>query len=75
MKTETLDRVLLQGGTVVDPHKGSMRRADLLVVGGKIEKVETGIAAAGAEVIDCRGKNIEAVVVKLPFYKRPAPKA
>lgn len=34
------------------------------------------LCAVGTPIlVDCRGKNIEAVVVKLPFYKRPTPKA
>ncbi len=70
LKTETFDPVLLQGGSVVDPQKGSMRRADVLVVGGKIQKVETGIPAAGAEVIDCRGKHIAPGFVDMHCHLR-----
>ena len=59
MKVETFDRLLLQGGIVVDPQKVTARRADVLVVGGRVEKVETSIAAGdGTEVLDCRGKHI-----------------
>jgi aminomethyltransferase len=36
----------------------------------------TELSAVGTPiVVDCRGKMIDAVVVKVPFYKRPAPKA
>jgi dihydroorotase len=59
MKAETRARLLLQGGIVIDPQKASTRRADVLVVDGRIEKVETAIPAADStEVIDCRGKHI-----------------
>jgi dihydroorotase len=59
VNAETMNRVLLQGGTVIDPQKVTMRRADVLVVGGRVEKVEPGITAAeGADVLDCRGKHI-----------------
>ena len=59
MNAESLNRILLQGGIVVDPQKVTARRADVLVVGGRIEKVETSIAAGdGTEVLDCRGKHI-----------------
>ena len=59
MNAETCERVLLQGGTVIDPQARTARRADVLVAGGRIEKVEAGIPAAdGTEVIDCRGKYV-----------------
>jgi len=59
MKPEVLGRILLRGGTVIDPQKMSTRRADVLIVGGRIEKVEAGIPEAdGTEVLDCRGKYI-----------------
>jgi len=59
MKAETGERILLRGGIVIDPQKVSARRADVLVVGGRIEKVEASIAAGdGTEVLDCRGKHI-----------------
>ncbi len=59
MKAETRERVLLQGGIVIDPQKGSTRRADVLVVAGRVEKVEASIPAGdGTEVLDCRGKHI-----------------
>jgi dihydroorotase len=59
MNQQTLERVLLQGGIVIDSQKASMRRADVLVAGGRIQKVEGSIPEAdGAEVIDCKGKHI-----------------
>jgi dihydroorotase len=59
MNAETCERVLLQGGTVIDPQARTARRADVLVAGGRIEKVEAGIPEAdGLEVIDCKGKHI-----------------
>jgi len=59
MNQETAGRILLQGGTVIDPQKASVRRADVLVAGGRIQKVEGSIPEAdGAEVIDCKGKHI-----------------
>ncbi|MBM3331760.1 dihydroorotase [candidate division WOR-3 bacterium] len=71
MKAETKDRLLLQGGSVVDPLKGSVRRADVLVVGGRIEKVEASIAAgAGTEVLDCRGKHIAPGLVDMHCHLR-----
>jgi dihydroorotase len=59
MNAETRERVLLQGGTVIDPQARTVRRADVLIAGGRIEKVEGSIQeVGGAEVIDCKGKHI-----------------
>jgi len=59
MKAEIRERVLLQGGTIVDPQARTVRRGDVLIAAGRIEKAERGIQeASGAEVIDCRGKHI-----------------
>src|SRR5262249_50598163 len=45
---------LISNGAVitVDPSKGTLPRADVLVRDGVIERVGTGITAPGAEVID-----------------------
>ncbi len=59
MNAETLERVLLRGGIVIDPEARTALRSDVLIAGGRIEKVETGIAPPeGTEVVDCRGKYI-----------------
>jgi len=58
MNPETPERVLLQGGTVIDARARTVRRADVLVAGGRIDRVEASIPATGAEVVDCRGKHI-----------------
>ena len=42
-KAEVRSRVLLQGGTVVDPWARMAKRADVLVVNGKIEAVGTNL--------------------------------
>jgi dihydroorotase len=70
-KAETRDRLLLRGGTVIDPEKQTTRRADVLVVGGRIEKVDTGIPVAeGKEVLDCRGKHIAPGFVDMHCHLR-----
>jgi dihydroorotase len=71
MNAETLDRILLQGGTVIDPQKASARRADVLVAGGRIQKIEGSIPEAdGAEVIDCKGKHIAPGFVDMHCHLR-----
>ena len=65
MKPEVLRHVLLQGGTVIDPQARTVRRADVLVVNGKIEAVgasvgdsSRGCSPLDVEEIDCKGKHI-----------------
>jgi len=71
MNLETPERVLLQGGTVVDPQALTARRADVLVAGGRIEKVEANILEAdGTEVIDCRGKYVAPGFVDMHCHLR-----
>jgi len=70
MNAETFGRLLLRGGSVIDPERQTTRRADVLVVGGRIEKVESGIPAAGAEVIDCRGLYIAPGFVDMHCHLR-----
>jgi len=71
MNAGTCDRLLLRGGTVVDPEGRSTRRADVLVVSGRIEKVETGIRAAGdTAVVDCRGKHVAPGFVDMHCHLR-----
>ncbi|MCC6174224.1 MAG: amidohydrolase family protein [Chloroflexi bacterium] len=50
-------RVLLRGGQVVDVRAGQIRQnADVLVEGGWIEQVGTGLSDAGARVVDVSGR-------------------
>ena len=56
-----MDRVLLRGGTVIDPQKQTACRADVLVANGKIDAVGTNLerrTPSDVEVVDCRGKHI-----------------
>lgn len=50
--------LLLKGGTLMDPEKGSSRRADVLIRDGKIQQIDDNIEAgeAGVEVFDCTDK-------------------
>jgi dihydroorotase len=49
------DRVLLQGGRVLDPATGVDRIADLLLVDGVVARIGEGIDPSGARVIDAAG--------------------
>jgi dihydroorotase len=70
MTTDTLTRLLLEGGSVVDPQAGTVRRADVLVTSGRIEAVGTGLAVADAEKTDCRGRHIVPGFIDLHCHLR-----
>jgi dihydroorotase len=48
--------ILIRGGRVLDPASKSDRKADVLVSGGRIARVEPGINAASARVVDAAGR-------------------
>jgi 5-methylthioadenosine/S-adenosylhomocysteine deaminase len=51
------DRKLIQGGTVLslDPRVGDLPTGDVLVEGGRIVEVGSGLSAGDAEVVDASG--------------------
>ena len=51
-------RLLLRGGTVVDPVAGRNRRVDVLIMNGRVLKVEKDLRVRGVREVDCRGKHI-----------------
>ncbi len=53
-----MSRRLFTGGRVVDPLKGKIKVADVLVEDGIIRAVGRNLRAPGAEKIDCRNKFI-----------------
>ncbi len=48
--------IVLAGGRVLDPTSGLDARADVAIAGGRIAAIDTGLAGAGATVVDCRGE-------------------
>jgi dihydroorotase len=49
------ERLLLKGGRVIDPGRAVDADFDLLIVDGRVEELETRVAARGAEVVDVSG--------------------
>jgi len=58
MNAETMNRVLLQGGTVIDPQKASTRGPTCLWSRTCREGRSWHPVGGGTEVLDCRGKHI-----------------
>ncbi len=63
-------KILIKGGRVLDPANGIDDTLDLLVEDGKISKIEKGIQAAGAEVIDAAGKLVTPGLVDIHVHLR-----
>lgn len=51
----TGDGVLIRGGRVIDPGSGTGRDADVLVRGGRVERIGPALDPGGARVIDAAG--------------------
>jgi dihydroorotase len=51
-----MKKLLLKGGRVIDPASGLDSVCDLLVLGDRVASIGPHLAAADAEVIDCRGR-------------------
>jgi len=63
--------VLLRGGRVIDPASGVDRVADVLLVDGRVEAVDTGIAGPDdSEVIDCGGLVVAPGLVDVHVHLR-----
>ena len=65
-----LPLVLLAGGTVIDPAKGTVRRSDVLVENGRITAVGPSLKSPHAERIDCAGKHISPGFVDMHCHLR-----
>lgn len=62
--------LLLRGGRVVDPANGRDETADLLIEDGRIAKIERGLKASGANVLDVSGKVIAPGFVDMHAHLR-----
>jgi len=66
----TVRKLLLAGGTVIDPAARTARRADVLLENGRIAAVGTGLRTGDAERIDCTGKHISPGFVDMHCHLR-----
>ena len=63
--------ILIRGGRVIDPSRGTDGVADVLVEGGTIAAVGRGIEAAdGAQIIDATGKVVAPGLIDLHVHLR-----
>jgi dihydroorotase len=67
----TNSNLVLKNGWVIDPASGMDGVADIAVEDGRIRAVDSsGIAGAGAEVVDCAGKVIAPGLIDLHVHLR-----
>ncbi len=51
-----MERVLLQGGKLIDLDTGSTRETDLLIVDGVIRELGRDLSSGDARIVDCAGR-------------------
>ncbi len=63
--------ILIRGGRVIDPSRGTDGVADVLIEGGKITAVGRGVeAGSGAQIIDASGKVVAPGLIDLHVHLR-----
>ncbi|MFZ5633142.1 MAG: dihydroorotase [Bacillota bacterium] len=63
-------KLLIRGGTVVDPLAGTLAESDILVENGVITQMGGGISAPGAEIIEARGKLVAPGLIDMHVHLR-----
>jgi len=63
-------KLLIRGGTVVEPVDGSVLEQDVLLSDGRIAGIGRNLSAAGAEVIDASGKLVVPGLVDMHVHLR-----
>jgi dihydroorotase len=63
-------KLLIKGGTVIDPVEGSVADKDILLQDGLIVETGKGLSSAGAEVLDAAGKLVVPGLVDMHVHLR-----
>ena len=63
-------KLLIKGGTIVDPVAGAMLAKDILIADGKIFKIDSALSADGAEVIDATGMLVTPGLIDMHVHLR-----
>ncbi|MGB2598945.1 MAG: amidohydrolase family protein, partial [Candidatus Omnitrophota bacterium] len=63
-------QILIKNGRIIDPSQDMDKKGDILVEKGKIAKVGGTITAAGATVIDAKGKIVAPGLVDMHAHLR-----
>jgi dihydroorotase len=63
-------KLLIQGGTIIDPSQGFEEIADLLVEDGRVSEIGNGLSAEGAELFDAGGLIVTPGFIDLHVHLR-----
>lgn len=63
-------KLLIKGGTVLEPAEGSALEQDVLLVEGKVAGTGRNLSAAGAEVLDASGKLVVPGLIDMHVHLR-----
>ncbi|BAF59992.1 MAG: dihydroorotase [Pelotomaculum sp.] len=63
-------KLLIKGGTVVDPVAGKIEEKDVFIVDGKIARAGAHVNTAGAEVLDASGKLVVPGLIDMHVHLR-----
>ncbi|OPY58504.1 MAG: Dihydroorotase [Pelotomaculum sp. PtaU1.Bin035] len=63
-------KLLVKGGTVIDPVAGKTMEKDILIVDGKITKTGVHLSAGGAEMLDASGKMVAPGLIDMHVHLR-----
>jgi len=63
-------KLLIKGGTVIDPVEGSVAEKDILLHNGLIAETGKGLSSAGAEVLDAKGKLVVPGLIDMHVHLR-----
>jgi dihydroorotase len=63
-------KLLVKGGTVVDPLRGTLEAADILVENGIIKEMGPGLKEPGAEVVDAGGRLVAPGLLDMHVHLR-----
>lgn len=63
-------RLLIRGGTVVDPVSGSLDRSDVLIESGLIKEIGHGIISPGADIVEAGGMLLAPGLIDMHVHLR-----
>jgi len=63
-------RLLLRGGTLVDPAKGALEKGDVLIDGGRIAAVGPDLPGEGADILDIPGLLVTPGLIDMHVHLR-----
>lgn len=63
-------KLLIKGGTLIDPATGKVSEQDLLITDGRIAKTGVNLSAGDAEVLDAAGKLITPGLIDMHVHLR-----